>query len=137
MKRNITIVIGHPDPAPDRFCRALARSYADGAREAGHNVRTVDVAVLEVPYLRTAWEFKQAAPPRSLTASAQAVFDADHLVLVFPLWLGGPPALLKAFLEQVMRPGQAFTYGGKSSTSRFSRRRSARLIVTMGMPGCR
>ena len=32
---------------------------------------------------------------------------AQHLVLMFPLWLGDMPALMKAFLEQVARPGLA------------------------------
>jgi putative NADPH-quinone reductase len=56
-------------------------------------------------------------------------------VLFFPLWLGGMPALLKAFLEQVARPGFAFTrnadhpFGEKGLT-----RRSARIVVAMSMP---
>ena len=30
---------------------------------------------------------------------------AEHLVFLFPLWLGDMPAVLKGFLEQLMRPG--------------------------------
>ncbi len=130
----IAIIIGHPDPAPERFCRALAQRYAEGARAAGHEVRIIDLATLEVPFLRSAQEFKQGAPPASLAAPAWAVVEADHLVLVFPLWLGGPPAMLKAFLEQVMRPGTSFSYGAKGRTTSLLRGHSARLIVTMGMP---
>jgi putative NADPH-quinone reductase len=47
------------------------------------------------------------------------------------------PALLKAFLEQVMRPGIAFAYpeAGKSGfTKTLLKGRSARVVVTMGMP---
>ena len=50
----------------------------------------------------------------------------------FPLWLGSLPALLKAFLEQVLRPGFAFDTG-KAFSGRL-KGRSARVIVTMGMP---
>ena len=59
----------------------------------------------------------------------------QHLVLFFPLWLGDMPALVKAFLEQVLRPGFAFEYvegnqlGRKGLTGR-----SARVVVTVGMP---
>jgi putative NADPH-quinone reductase len=35
---------------------------------------------------------------------------SDHLVLIFPLWRGTMPALVKAFLGQMMRPGVAFSY---------------------------
>lgn len=36
--------------------------------------------------------------------------DAEHIVFVSPLWLGTMPALLKGFLEQVMRPDVALAY---------------------------
>ena len=134
MGRKITVIIGHPDPAPDRFCRALAQRYAEGARAAGHEVRVIDLAALEVPFLRSAQAFKQDGPPASLAGPARAVVEAEHLVLVFPLWLGGPPAMLKAFLEQVLRPGTAFRYGADGKTTSLLRGHSARLIVTMGMP---
>jgi putative NADPH-quinone reductase len=69
-------------------------------------------------------------------ADAQAAIGwCEHMVLFFPLWLGDMPAMLKGFLEQVARPGFAFTpdaknpFGAKGLTGR-----SARVIVTMGMP---
>jgi putative NADPH-quinone reductase len=60
---------------------------------------------------------------------------ATHVVIFYPLWLGSMPAMLKALLEQTLRPGFAFSsrkigrwpvkmMGGKS----------ARVVVTMGMP---
>jgi putative NADPH-quinone reductase len=62
-----------------------------------------------------------------------AIVAADHLVLVFPLWLGTMPALVKAFLEQVMRPGVAFSYE-KPGAKKLLAGRSAHIVVTMGMP---
>jgi putative NADPH-quinone reductase len=44
------------------------------------------------------------------------------------------PALVKAFLEQVMRPGTAFAYQSRGFPKKLLTGRSARLIVTMGMP---
>jgi putative NADPH-quinone reductase len=55
--------------------------------------------------------------------------------LDFPLWLGGMPALLKGFLEQVARPGFALSMpkdGGMAA--KLLTGRSARIVVTMGMP---
>jgi putative NADPH-quinone reductase len=67
----------------------------------------------------------------------QDKFDwASHVVILYPLWLGGMPAMLKGLLEQLLRPGFAF------STRKLGRwpvklqgGKSARIIVTMGMPG--
>jgi len=62
---------------------------------------------------------------------------ADHVVILFPLWLGSMPALLKAFFEQVLRPGFAFATarGRLAPFKKLLAGRSVRIIVTMGMPG--
>ncbi|WP_419695599.1 NAD(P)H-dependent oxidoreductase [Mesorhizobium muleiense] len=136
MSRRILVVVGHPDPSPDRLCRGLAQAYAEGAKQAGHVVRQIDLATLDFPMLRTMQEFEHGAIPDSLKDTAGAIVWAEHIVFVFPLWLGTMPALLKAFLEQVMRPGTAFAYPdkGRGFTKTLLRGRSARLVVTMGMP---
>lgn len=134
MSRRIAIILGHPDPAPDRLCRALAAAYADGARKACHTVTLIDLAGIEVPFLRSQAEFETGPLPESLAAARDAVVAADHLVLVFPLWLGTMPALLKAFLEHVARPGIAFRYRDKASPEMLFTGKSARIVVTMGMP---
>lgn len=136
MSKRILVIVGHPDPEPARLCRALARAYADGARQVGHQVREVDIAHIDFPLLRTTDDFEHGAVPASLAEAAASIQWAEHLVFVLPLWLGTMPALLKAFLEQVMRPGIAFDYpdGGAGFTKARLKGRSARVIVTMGMP---
>ena len=60
---------------------------------------------------------------------------ADHLVFLYPLWLGSMPALLKGFLEQVFRPNFAFVYGPSGRVvKKCLGGKTARIIVTMGMP---
>jgi putative NADPH-quinone reductase len=132
----ILVILGHPDPRPQRLCRALARAYVAGAEKAGHGVRFVDVAALDFPWLRTADEFEHGELPDSLSEVAEAVAWAEHIVLVFPLWLGTMPALLKAFLEQVFRPGIAFARPEQNGNfpKALLGGRSARVVVTMGIP---
>lgn len=133
MSRKVLVINGHPDGNPARLCAALAQSYAEGAREAGHAVETISIAELDIPFLRSQETFEKGSVPDSLAAAAKAVEAAEHVVIVFPLWLGTMPALLKAFLEQVMRPGVAFEYT-KSGPKSLLAGGSARLVVTMGMP---
>ncbi|RYF39124.1 MAG: flavodoxin family protein [Comamonadaceae bacterium] len=134
--RNILIIQGHPDPGPPRLCHALADSYAEGALDAGHAVRWCHAARLDFPLLRSQQEWEHGSVPPALRQAQEDILWADHLVLFFPLWLGDMPALLKAFLEQVARPGFAFTYGEEGSpfTAKGLKGRSARVVVTMGMP---
>ena len=69
----------------------------------------------------------------SLQAAQNAIGHAQHLMVVFPLWLGDMPALFKGFLEQVMRPGFAVPKA-ESFKSKPLAGRTARIVVTMGMP---
>lgn len=49
-------------------------------------------------------------------------------------WLGDLPAVLKAFLEQTLRPGFAFPLAQGPQSRRALKGKTARVIVTMGMP---
>ena len=133
--RRIALLQGHPDPAGGHFCHALAGAYERAASDAGHQVRIIDAARLDLPLLRSAkeWEWKPAS--EAITRAQHTVAWAGHLVVVFPLWMGDMPAALKGFFEQVMRPGFAI---GQAAPGRLPKKllkgRSARIVVTMGMP---
>lgn len=135
--RNLLIIQGHPDPEGQHFGHALAASYAEAAQQAGHSVEQIAVASLDFPWLRSAAEFEDGQAPEAILAAQQAIARADHLLFVYPLWLGDMPAILKAFLEQTLRP--TFVAGEKQGMKGFGGSRlkgkSARVVVTMGMPG--
>jgi putative NADPH-quinone reductase len=133
MPKRILIIDGHPDPDPARFCHALAEAYAAGAVTAGHEVRRIAVAGLDFPLLRTAAEFRDTPPTGAVRRCQDDVVWAQHLLIVYPLWLGTMPALLKAFFEQVLRPGFAFAMERRGWRKNL-RGRSARIVVTIGMP---
>jgi putative NADPH-quinone reductase len=130
---NITIIQGHPDGGSRHFCHALADEYAAGARSAGHTVRVIDLGTVEVPLLRTKDAFDHGAVPAAFETAQNDIAWANHLLLVYPLWLGEMPALVKGFLEHVLRPGFAFEVGKRGWTPKL-RGRTARVVVTMGMP---
>lgn len=134
MKRNIVLLQGHPDPNPARLNHALAEAYAQGARDAGHSLRRIEIGKLDFPMLRSKEEWTSGELPASLKQAQEAIAWANHVVLFFPLWLGTMPALVKAFLEQVLRPGFAVQTGEQGQWQRALRGRSARVVVTMGMP---
>ncbi len=137
--RRILILQGHPDASAPHLCHKLAAAYAEGARSAGHAVHVVEIAKLDFPLLRSQQEWEHTALPAGLQAAQDEMAWAQHLLIVFPLWLGDMPALLKGFLEQVTRPGFAFkATADEGGSSPFGvkglKGRSARLVVTMGMP---
>jgi putative NADPH-quinone reductase len=132
----ILLIQGHPDADQPHLCHALAAAYAQGAQEGHHEVRTQEVARLDFPLLRSQQAWETGALPVGLVQAQQDIAWAEHIVLFFPLWLGDMPALLKGFLEQVARPG--FAFGAEENRTAFTKKgltgRSARVVVTMGMP---
>jgi putative NADPH-quinone reductase len=136
MSRRILIIQGHPDPAGSHFGHALASAYRKGAEAAGHTVEEVHLADLDYPMLSSEKEWIEGDLPGDLAPVQDRIREAEHLVFFFPLWLGTLPARVKAFLEQVMRPGFAFAADARDGIGeRLLKGKSARVVITMGMPG--
>lgn len=133
--KKILIIQGHPDPDRSHFGYQLADAYKEGATQAGYEVKEIIVADLDFPLLRSQQDFNSGETPAAILEPQQAIAWADHLVIFYPLWLGSMPALLKGFLEQVLRPKFAF---GEIENNRWPKQllkgKSAHIIITMGMP---
>lgn len=128
----IAVIVGHSRPYT--FCEALGHAYANGAREGGHEAQTFVLSKMTFdPILKEGYERVQALEP-DLAAARDAIFSADHIVIVFPLWLGDMPAILKGFLERLLQPDLVEQAKQKAFVT-FLKGKSARIIVTMGMPG--
>lgn len=134
MSKKIAIIQGHPDPIVRHFGHALGDAYARGAVVAGHEVKRIEIAQLNFPLLTSQADWTESRPPAGLREAQAAIGWADHLVLIFPLWLGTMPAVLKGFLEQVLRPGFALIYQGHRFPQKGLGGKSARVVVTMGLP---
>lgn len=136
------MIQGHPDPEGNHFGHAIAQAYVKGATDAGREVEVIDVAKLDFPLLRSRKD-QHDEPPQAIRQAQSAIARADHVVMIYPVWNGGAPALLKGFLEQTFRP--AFIFPDTKTTeplgffSYYSQRKAlkgktARVIVTMQMP---
>lgn len=131
MKR-IAIIVGHARKAS--FCEELGRAYKAAAQEAGHEARIYVLSdMLFDPVLFEGFAKVQPLEP-DLRAAHDAMFAADHLVIVFPLWLGDMPAILKGFLERILQPDLVEPARNGTFVKPF-KGKSARIIITMGMPG--
>ena len=130
--QRILVILGHP--APNSLCAGMAHAYANSAREAGAEVRFLDVGRLVFDPLFAG--YGAAQPLESDLQAAQGdIAWASHLVWVYPIWWGAMPALLKGFIDRVFLPGYAFKYRqGSSLWDKLLAGRSAELLVTMDSP---
>jgi NAD(P)H dehydrogenase (quinone) len=130
----IMVVVGHPQ-RHNTFCEALGKAYADGAEHAGHEVKLFLLARMTFdPILREGYHQEQPLEP-DLTTAYQALAACDHLVMVFPLWCGDMPALLKGFIERLLQPDLIARWNTESAMDwHIFHDKTARIVMTMGMP---
>ncbi|HSS65137.1 MAG TPA: NAD(P)H-dependent oxidoreductase [Gammaproteobacteria bacterium] len=133
MKR-IAILQGHPDASNPHLCHALAEAYGAGAENAGHDVKRIPIAELSFPLIRSRRDFEHGERPACIREAQTIIQRSAHLLLVYPLWLGTMPALFKGFLEQVFRYDFAFEQKPDGRFEKKLKGRSARVVITMGMP---
>ena len=133
MGKRILLILGHP--SSNSFCAALAERYAQSALRAGHEVRQLFLGSMNFdPVLREGYQ--QVQPLEADLRRAQSdILWAEHLTLIYPIWWGGIPAVLKGFFDRVLLPGFAFKYReGKAFPDKLLLGRSAHLLVTMDTP---
>jgi NAD(P)H dehydrogenase (quinone) len=130
---DIAIIVGHPQRTT--FCEALAEAYRRGAEAAGHKVQVFKLADMHFdPILREGYRKEQPLEP-DLKSAYDALAASDHWVLIFPLWCGDMPAILKGFIERILQPDLIKRQGTASAMNwRIFMNKSARIIMTMGMP---
>jgi putative NADPH-quinone reductase len=129
----IAIIVGHPQRAT--FCEALAEAYRRGAESAGHKVHLFRLASMNFePILREGYRKEQPLEP-DLQAAYDAMAASDHWVLIFPLWCGDMPAIMKGFIERILQPDLIKRQGTENAMNwRIFEKKSGRIIMTMGMP---
>ena len=112
----------------------FAAAYREGAEGADTKSDRSNWPPLKSLFCGTQSDFESGHVPPSLEDAVDALRWAEHIVLIFPLWLGTMPGLVKLFLEQGFRPGVAFSYQERGLPKKLLAGRTARIVVTMGMP---
>jgi NAD(P)H dehydrogenase (quinone) len=133
-KKKILLLLGHPNP--DSYCAALLDAYATEARKAGAEVRIRKVSDMQFdPSLHMGFGKVQELEP-DLVAFQEDLHWSEHFVMVFPLWWGSTPAVLKGLIDRTFLPDFTFKYHeGKPFQEKLMTGKSARVLLTMDSPG--
>ena len=94
----------------------------------------VETGRLDLPYIRNKAEWETPPVDAGVLHMQRAVGAADHLVILYPLWLGDMPAMLKSALEHLSRAGFVMALDESGHWQANLKGKSARVVVTMGMP---
>jgi len=132
LKRKIFILLGHSDKKT--LNGALADAYEEGAKEGGHEVRRMNIGDLNFdPVLHYGYKEIQELEP-DLKQAQENIKWCDHLVIFYPIWHGGPPAILKGLFDRIFLPGFAFRFKEPAilGWEKLLKGRTSRVVVTSG-----
>jgi len=105
----ISLILAHPDPKS--FNHAIANTAREALVSNGHTAWFHDLYQEKFDPLLPAEEFPKAAElPMEIKRHCREIVEADGIVIVHPNWWGQPPAILKGWIDRVIRPGVAYEF---------------------------
>ncbi|MCI1985161.1 MAG: NAD(P)H-dependent oxidoreductase [Lactobacillus sp.] len=127
-------------PYAGSFCHALMVAAAQGAKNSGQDVDVIDLEAEQFdPVMHSAdliGFLKHQAQDEQARDYIRRLQDAEHLILVFPIWWELMPAMMKGFIDKVIFPGETFDYtaNGTGMRSRLNHLQATTIITTMNTP---
>jgi NAD(P)H dehydrogenase (quinone) len=105
----ISVILAHPNP--DSFNQAIARTVVVQLKNNGHRVQFHDLYEENFDPLLTGKEIPNDAPlPQEIKMHCREIVEAEGIIIVHPNWWGQPPAILKGWIDRVIRPGIAYEF---------------------------
>ena len=105
----ISVIIAHPDPKS--FNHAIAQTAVEALKANGHKVIFHDLYKENFDPLLPAKEIADDARLSAETKKhCKEIASADGIIIVHPNWWRQPPAILKGWVDRVIRPGVAYEF---------------------------
>ncbi|MEI4770053.1 NAD(P)H-dependent oxidoreductase [Psychrobacillus sp. FJAT-51614] len=146
---NVLIVYAHPEP--QSFTHALKEKAVQTLLKAGHKVEVSDLYFDHFNPVAGRHDFKLQGDPSKFHYQSEQLYASEHdhfsddiareqekllnldlCILVFPLWWGGMPAILKGWFDRVLAYGVAYSDGQRFSKGYFKKRRGIIALTTGG-----
>ena len=106
---NISVILAHPDQGS--FNHAIADTCFQTLLETEHHVCFHDLYKEQFDPLLPRGEIKKdAAIPTGIKQHCEEIVNTDGIIIVHPNWWGMPPAILKGWIDRVIRPGVAYEF---------------------------
>lgn len=105
----ISVILAHPDK--NSFNHAIASATVDALNQNGHEVMYHDLYQERFDPILPLEEFsRNAALPPVIEKHCREISDADGIIIIHPNWWGQPPAILKGWVDRIIRPGVAYEF---------------------------
>jgi putative NADPH-quinone reductase len=136
----VSVILAHPDV--NSFNYAVADAAVKTLHNNGHSVFFHDLYRENFPAIIPASEIRRGAVlPQIIKTHCDEMAEADGIVIVHPNWWGQPPAILKGWVDRVLRPGVAYEFlegdRGEGVPNGLLKARSAVVFNTSNTPPAR
>jgi putative NADPH-quinone reductase len=129
---NVLLLIGHQRQGS--FCHAIAQAAREQLLSDTHQVIYHDLYAEQFDPILTHEEIgKDAALDPIVRRHIAEATAADGYVVVHPNWWGQPPAILKGWIDRVLRQGYAYEFGPEG-VIRMLRGKRAVVLTTSNTP---
>lgn len=132
------VVVAHP--LSDSLCHTMAQATIEALTAGGHDVQIEDLYRSGFAPALTRSERQSYYLPTFESAAVQSqvarLLSAEALVLVFPTWWFGFPAILKGWFDRVWAPGVAYDHATDLGPikPRLHHLRNALAVTSLGSP---
>ncbi|MEK5096965.1 NAD(P)H-dependent oxidoreductase [Bacillus sp. FSL W8-0848] len=131
----VAVIYAHPNP--NSFNGAILKEVKKALEDGNHSYTVIDLYKERFDPVLVFNEKKRRSDMKDDPETAEyrkIMKNADHLILIYPLWWGGMPAILKGFIDRVFVAGEAYTYEGKLPKG-LLKARTASVYYTADAPG--
>jgi len=105
----VSVILAHPSSRS--FNHAIAEVVLDQLERAGHEIYFHDLYREEFdPVLPKEEILKDALLAPILKNHCREIAETDIIIIIHPNWWGQPPAMLKGWIDRVIRPGIAYEF---------------------------
>lgn len=105
----ISLILAHPDP--ESFNAAIAKHCFDTLVLNGHTVFFHDLYREKFDGILPSYEIPRSVElPDEIQRHCDEIASVDGIIIVHPNWWGQPPAILKGWIDRVIRPGVAYEF---------------------------
>jgi putative NADPH-quinone reductase len=106
---NISVILAHPNK--QSFNHVIAETAIKQLQRNGHEVIFHDLYYEKFDPILHLNEIQDKAPlPKKIEIHCKEIGSADGIIIIHPNWWGQPPAILKGWVDRVMRPGVAYKF---------------------------
>ena len=106
---HISIILAHTDRRS--FNHAIAETAMAELQKNGHLVAFHDLYAEKFdPIVQTDEIQKDTPVPQELEKHCREIIEAEGIIIVHPNWWGQPPAILKGWVDRVIRHGTVYRF---------------------------